>query len=70
MLGTGVSMNSKQPYGKGWMDGDCYVVKNGVFGGAAAIAIVAGILILGFTFSLPPSSCTIDKSWYNRSSSR
>ncbi|KAF3321579.1 hypothetical protein FCM35_KLT13795 [Carex littledalei] len=67
MLGTGTSMNSKQPYGKGWMDGDCYVVKNGVFGGAAAIAIVAGILILAFMSSLPPS---IHKSWYNRSSSR
>ncbi|XP_078163777.1 chitin synthase, putative (DUF1218) [Carex rostrata] len=70
MLGTGASMSSKQPYGKGWMDGDCYVVKSGVFGGAAAIAIVAGILIIGFTFPLPPSSITIDKSWYNRSSSR
>lgn len=52
MVGTGASMNSGQPYGKGWMDGDCYVVKNGVFGGAAAIAIITGFLILGFTSTL------------------
>ncbi|KAJ3707105.1 hypothetical protein LUZ61_010810 [Rhynchospora tenuis] len=49
MLGTGASMNGGQPYRKGWMDGDCYLVKNGIFGSAAAIAIFASILILGFT---------------------
>ncbi|KAJ1702795.1 hypothetical protein LUZ63_002574 [Rhynchospora breviuscula] len=49
MLGTGASMNSGQPYRKGWMDGDCYLVKNGIFGTASSIAIFASIIILGFT---------------------
>jgi Protein of unknown function (DUF1218) len=52
MLGTAASMNSGQPYGRGWMDGDCYIVKNGVFGGAAVISIIAGFLILGFISTL------------------
>ncbi|KAJ4746347.1 hypothetical protein LUZ62_080752 [Rhynchospora pubera] len=49
MLGTGASMNSGQPYRKGWMDGVCYLVKSGIFGTASSIAILASILILGFT---------------------
>ncbi|KAJ4811466.1 hypothetical protein LUZ62_024032 [Rhynchospora pubera] len=53
MLGTGANMNSGQPYRKGWMDGDCYLVKSGIFGTASSIAILASILILGFTTTCP-----------------
>ncbi|KAJ3680708.1 hypothetical protein LUZ60_016986 [Juncus effusus] len=49
MSGTAASMNGRQVYGKGWMDGDCYLVRNGVFGGAAALVILNALLILGFT---------------------
>ncbi|KAJ6840205.1 uncharacterized protein M6B38_311670 [Iris pallida] len=29
LLGTASSMNNRQPYGRGWMDGECYVVIRG-----------------------------------------
>jgi hypothetical protein len=54
LLATAASMNSGQRYGWGWMDGDCYVAKNGVFGGAAALVVVTALLILGLTFATKP----------------
>lgn len=51
LLGTGSSMNSGQAYGKGWLDGECYVVKKGVYAGAAVLTVATVILILGFFFS-------------------
>lgn len=67
LLATAASMNHGQRYGRGWMDGDCYVARNGVFGGAAALVLVTALLILGLTFATKPaadaapptSSCTI-----------
>lgn len=50
LLATGSSMNAEQPYGKGWIDGNCYIVKNGVFLGAAILVVTTLVLILGFTF--------------------
>lgn len=51
LLGTGSSMNGGQPYGKGWMDGKCYIVRNGVFIAAAILAVATVVFILGFTFT-------------------
>ncbi|KAG1362787.1 hypothetical protein COCNU_10G010060 [Cocos nucifera] len=51
LLATGSSMNGGQPYGKGWMDGKCYIVRNGVFGGAAILVVTTLVFILGFTFT-------------------
>ena len=49
-------MNSGQRYGRGWMDGDCYVARNGVFGGAAPLVLVTALLILGLTFGTKPTT--------------
>ncbi|XP_006647754.1 protein MODIFYING WALL LIGNIN-1 [Oryza brachyantha] len=57
LLATAASMNHGQRYGRGWMDGDCYVARNGVFGGAAALVVVTALLILGLTSAAKPSSC-------------
>ncbi|KAL8154173.1 hypothetical protein V2J09_011933 [Rumex salicifolius] len=54
MISTAASMNRRQPYGKGWLHGDCYVVKNGVFGGAGFLVLVTLSCIVftsGFTMS-------------------
>ena len=56
LLATAASMNSGQRYGRGWMDGDCYVARNGVFGGAAALVVVTALLILGLTFATEPTA--------------
>ncbi|KAH7658952.1 Modifying wall lignin-1/2 protein [Dioscorea alata] len=45
LLGAGSSMNARQRYGKGWLDGKCYVVKDGVYVGA-------GVLVLATTLSI------------------
>ncbi|KAM0821662.1 hypothetical protein ACQ4PT_072030 [Festuca glaucescens] len=55
LLATAASMNSGQRYGWGWMDGDCYVARNGVFGGAAALVVVTALLILGLAFATEPA---------------
>uniref|UniRef100_A0A0E0K436 Uncharacterized protein n=1 Tax=Oryza punctata TaxID=4537 RepID=A0A0E0K436_ORYPU len=57
LLATAASMNNGQRYGRGWMDGDCYVARNGVFGGAAALVVVTAFLILGLTSTTKSSSC-------------
>uniref|UniRef100_A0A1D1Z4A9 Uncharacterized protein n=1 Tax=Anthurium amnicola TaxID=1678845 RepID=A0A1D1Z4A9_9ARAE len=51
LLGAGTSMNKGQAYGRGWMDGECYVVHSGVYLGSAALAAVTVALIVGFTFA-------------------
>ncbi|XP_062222284.1 protein MODIFYING WALL LIGNIN-1-like [Phragmites australis] len=56
LLAAAASMNHGQRYGRGWMDGDCYVAKNGVFGGAAALVVLTALLILGLTFATKPAA--------------
>lgn len=52
LLSAGSSMNKGQPYGRGWMDGKCYVVRTGVYVGSAALVAVTVALILGLTFAV------------------
>ncbi|TKW41125.1 hypothetical protein SEVIR_1G293100v4 [Setaria viridis] len=56
LLATAASMNHGQRYGRGWMDGDCYVARNGVFGGAAALVAVTALITLGLTFATEPTA--------------
>lgn len=51
LLATGSSMNGGQTYGKGWMDGNCYIVRNGVFLGAAVLVVTTVAFTLGFTYA-------------------
>ncbi|WOK95508.1 hypothetical protein Cni_G04215 [Canna indica] len=44
-------MNGGQAYGKGWMNGDCYVVHDGVFAGAAVLVVSMVALVLVFNFT-------------------
>lgn len=41
LISASTSMNTRQPYGKGWLDGDCYIVKDGVFSGGGILASVS-----------------------------
>lgn len=52
LLATGSSMNGGQRYGKGWMDGDCYIVRSGVFFGAAMLVVTTVVFVLGFTLTI------------------
>lgn len=33
-------MNRRQSYGKGWLNGECYIVKDGIFVGASILILV------------------------------
>ncbi|KAK9667669.1 hypothetical protein RND81_13G003900 [Saponaria officinalis] len=41
LTSTATSMNKGQAYGKGWLNGDCYLVKDGVFIGAAILILLS-----------------------------
>lgn len=47
LLGAGSSMNTRQRYGKGWLDGKCYVVKDGVYIGAGVLVLATTLSVLG-----------------------
>ncbi|KAJ1280616.1 hypothetical protein BS78_04G246200 [Paspalum vaginatum] len=59
LLATAASMNHGQRYGRGWMDGDCYVARNGVFGGAAFLVLVTALATLGLTVATEPAAATV-----------
>ncbi|KAF4354721.1 hypothetical protein CsatB_000862 [Cannabis sativa] len=40
LLGSATSMSGRQPYGKGWLEGECYLVKDGVFTGSAILVLL------------------------------
>lgn len=40
LMGGGMSMSRRQPYGKGWLDGECYLVKDGTYIGSAILVLV------------------------------
>ncbi|CAL9132095.1 unnamed protein product [Musa textilis] len=50
ILAIASSMDGGQSYGKGWMNGDCYVVHDGVYAGAAAMVVSIVLTILAFDF--------------------
>lgn len=50
LLSGGTSMNRRQPYGDGWLDGECYVVHGGVYIGAAMLGLVNIILIISLIY--------------------
>ncbi|XP_047339158.1 protein MODIFYING WALL LIGNIN-1-like [Impatiens glandulifera] len=52
LISAATSMNMVQPYGKGWLDGECYLVKDGFFAGSAILVLVAvGSTILSVAVS-------------------
>lgn len=40
MLISATSMNRRQAYGEGWLNGECYIVKGGTYIGSAILVIV------------------------------
>lgn len=50
LIAGATSMSRRQPYGEGWLAGECYLVKDGVFLGSAALTVVAVGSTLGSAF--------------------
>ncbi|KAL7159673.1 hypothetical protein ABFS83_01G043800 [Erythranthe nasuta] len=47
IISTGTSMSQSQPFGQGWLDGECYLVRDGVYIGSAILAMLANGSSLG-----------------------
>ncbi|CAI0456924.1 unnamed protein product [Linum tenue] len=47
LLGGATSMSATQPFGKGWLDGKCYVVKDGIYAGSGVLTLVSTAAVLG-----------------------
>ncbi|CAN7030927.1 hypothetical protein IGI04_030558 [Brassica rapa subsp. trilocularis] len=61
MLTTvGASMNREQIYGKGWLNGECYLVKDGLFASSGVLCVSALGAVLGAFASNVKSSSQVD----------
>ncbi|MBA0805953.1 hypothetical protein Gohar_005437 [Gossypium harknessii] len=47
LMSAAMSMNRRQPYGEGWLDGECYVVRGAVYISAGLLSLVAIFALLG-----------------------
>ncbi|OMO93688.1 hypothetical protein COLO4_16745 [Corchorus olitorius] len=52
LISVATSMSRRQPYGQGWLDGECYIVRGGVY-------ISSGVLSLAATFTLLGAAATV-----------
>ncbi|CAE5959327.1 unnamed protein product [Arabidopsis arenosa] len=56
LISVGASMNREQRYGKGWLNRECYLVKDGVFAASGFLCVMTLAAILGaFAFKVKPS---------------
>ncbi|XP_019421456.1 PREDICTED: uncharacterized protein LOC109331426 [Lupinus angustifolius] len=51
LLITATSMNKRQPYGVGWLNGECYLVKSGTYAGSAILVLAIVGSVIGSTLS-------------------
>ncbi|KAK2355328.1 hypothetical protein P8452_75464 [Trifolium repens] len=51
LLIAATSMSRKQLYGKGWLNGECYIVKGGTYSGSAILILVTICTLNGSVFS-------------------
>ncbi|TKY58440.1 hypothetical protein E2542_SST15501 [Spatholobus suberectus] len=56
LLITATSMNRRQPYRVGWLNGECYLVKGGTYAGSAILVLVTVCSVNGSAFSTIKSS--------------
>lgn len=40
LIGAATSMSQSQQFGDGWLDGECYIVKDGVYIGSAILILI------------------------------
>ncbi|XVE57278.1 hypothetical protein DITRI_Ditri04bG0078600 [Diplodiscus trichospermus] len=47
LISAATSMSTKQPYGDGWLDGECYIVRGGVYISSGVLSLAAVLALLG-----------------------
>lgn len=62
MLISATSMSRKQPYGEGWLNGECYLVRGGTYIGSAILILVTlASSITGSLLSTVKKTTTVDE---------
>ncbi|RDX84527.1 hypothetical protein CR513_34401, partial [Mucuna pruriens] len=56
LLIAATSMNRRQPYRVGWLNGECYLVKGGTYAGSAILVLITVGSVNGSAFSTIKSS--------------
>lgn len=56
LLIAATSMNKRQPYRVGWLNGECYLVKGGTYAGSAILVLITVCSLNGSAFSTIKSS--------------
>lgn len=51
LLIAATSMNRRQPYGIGWLNGECYIVKGGIYAGSGILILVTIGSVIGSALS-------------------
>lgn len=47
MISLATSMSRVQRYGEGWVDGECYIVRDGVYIGSGVLSLVTVFILIG-----------------------
>ncbi|KAL4383830.1 hypothetical protein GQ457_15G007710 [Hibiscus cannabinus] len=47
LMSVATSMSRGQPYGEGWLDGECFIVKGGVYISCGVLSLLAVLSLLG-----------------------
>ncbi|KAK4557382.1 hypothetical protein RGQ29_007225 [Quercus rubra] len=58
LMSGAISMSRSQPYGKGWLDGECYLVKDGTYIGSAILVLITIGSTLGSAITTKRTSQT------------
>ncbi|EOA38578.1 hypothetical protein CARUB_v10010398mg [Capsella rubella] len=60
LISVGASMNREQRYGKGWLNRECYLVKDGVFAASGVLCVMTLAAILGAFASIAKPSVHVE----------
>ncbi|KAL5550094.1 hypothetical protein UlMin_000270 [Ulmus minor] len=60
LLSGGTSMSTRQTYGKGWLEGECYLVKDGVFIGSGCLVLLTIVSTLGSALTSKRNETQVD----------
>ncbi|KAB2070491.1 hypothetical protein ES319_A08G158800v1 [Gossypium barbadense] len=47
LISAATSMSRAQPYGEGWLDGECYLVRDGVYLSSGVLSLLAVFTLIG-----------------------
>ncbi|KAL3361620.1 hypothetical protein AABB24_014473 [Solanum stoloniferum] len=67
LIGTSISMSKTQPLGEGWLDGECYIVNNGVYIISAILVFITLSTTLGPLIFKIRKKDQVQTSWQNTS---